>query len=541
MFGPNTAFPPPPAFGLPAKFDKWRDDQIVAFTRMLDSPTRFVGLNMPTGSGKTLAYMAAMVLQGESKRGVALTHSKGLQDQLRTDFEGMGVLDIRGQRNYPCKALLPGGEFGYLSENQPGVVHTCDHGPCHAGMTCTLKEAGCEYYDNIRLGQFWRWISTNYAAWLAQRRYVAGFGAPPDLLILDEADVADEILADSLTIRLAKWELNAAGVTSVPEGDALITWRDWAKFHRAKVAKRLEALATPQSNSDLKARRRLKAMERTLTQLAEIDYTNWVPDHQTDAYQFSPIRPAKFAEAHLFQGAKKVVLVSGTLTPKTFQLLGIPPEMTTFYQCPSRFPAARRPVIHVPTCNVDNKMKPDHWDLWVTRINQIVSQRPNVKGIIHTRSYKRRDVLLARTESPTRVCTHGESDLLKRVAWFKASPDPLVMVSPSLVTGWDFPHDQCRFQIIAKIPFPDSRTALLKARTELDPEYPYHLAMRDLVQAVGRGMRDPLDWCETIVVDNHFAWFMAKYRHLAPYWFLQAVQKSPTIPTPLGKVLGVAA
>jgi len=537
----TQSLPPPSAFGFSAsKFPTWREDQIIALDIILNAPTRFVGLNMPTGSGKTLAYMAALILQGDHRRGVVLTHAKGLQDQLYQDFGGMGVLDIRGQRNYPCAALGEGGEFQHLADPTPGIVPTCDQGPCHAGLICSHKEGGgCGYYDNIRLGQFWRWISTNYAAWLAQKRYVAGFGTPPDMLILDEADIADEVLADSLTITIPKWELHTVGIQTVPDGPSALLWRDWAKFHKARLGKKLEALGTPQSNSDLKTRRRLKHLERLLTSLAEIDYTAWVPCHDEHHWKFATIRPSVFAEPHLFQGAKKVVLVSGTLTPKTFALLGIQPAQVTFFQCPSRFNPRRRPVIHVPTCNVDNKMKAEHWDLWSTRINQIVGARPGVKGIIHTRSYKRRDVILARADQAhaSRMFSHGDKDLAKRVEIFKGTPSPLVLVSPSIVTGWNFPHDQCRFQIIAKLPFPDTRDPVIKARVEMDPEYLYHLTMRDLVQSVGRGMRDPLDWCETLVIDNHFKWFMAKYRHLAPQWFVQAVVYAQTIPKPLGSLL----
>jgi hypothetical protein len=41
-----------------------------------------------------------------------------------------------------------------------------------------------------------------------------------------------------------------------------------------------------------------------------------------------------------------------------------------------------------------------------------------------------------------------------KVATFKRRKAPAFLVSPSMTTGWDFPYDQCRWQIIAKVPIP---------------------------------------------------------------------------------------
>jgi hypothetical protein len=41
-----------------------------------------------------------------------------------------------------------------------------------------------------------------------------------------------------------------------------------------------------------------------------------------------------------------------------------------------------------------------------------------------------------------------------------------------------------------------------------DPDYANYVAMQKLVQAVGRGMRAPDDWCETLIVDDQFSWFV---------------------------------
>jgi len=243
------------------------------------------------------------------------------------------------------------------------------------------------------------------------------------------------------------------------------------------------------------------------------------------------LNPSQYAEQYLFQGAKKVVLLSATLTPKTLALLGI--QDATLWECPSRFPVERRPVIYVPTTQVDSKMKPEHWTAWRTRIDQIMGPRLNRKGIIHTVSYKRRDAVLAQSQHNAHMMTHQSKDLVTQVLSFKKSSTPWWLVSPSIMTGWDFPYDQCRCQIMAKLPFPDTRSKVLKARCEVDQDYMAHLKAQSFQQSVGRGMRAEDDWCETIVIDDHFRWFVKKYRRLFTKSFLEAVRTQLTLPKPL--------
>lgn len=520
----SGGFPPPEAFGL--GFSAWRADQLYAFQLILDTPHRYVGLTMPTGSGKSLAYMAAMIIGGG--RGVALTSTKGLQDQLGHDFSQ--VYDIRGQRNYQCLALQGDGELVHLRE--PHGDGTCDEGPCHAGVTCTLKEAGCLYFDRLRIAPKQPVLSMNYAAWLAHRLQGRSFGTP-DLLVLDEAHHAPDELSQALTISLDKNSLQSAGVTTHPEPGLIQPWKDWAGYHGMRLKKRLESLGVPTSAHEIGHRRRLKAVERVLGQLAGIDSHNWIEDHEPWAWRWEVLNPAKYSEPLLFQGAKKIVLASATLNAKTLALLGIPASEALLWECPSRFPVVRRPVLHIPTCQVDNKMKPEAWDQWIARIDGILSPRGDRKGIIHTKSYKRRDVVLARSQFSERMVTHESKDLVPKVMAFKTQPGSQVLVSPSVVTGWDFPHQQCRFQIIAKVPFPDTRNKVIKARAEIDPDYVPYLVMQELVQAVGRGMRAEDDWCETFIIDDHWVWFGSRYRRMAPQWFHAAVRKSLTLPKPL--------
>ena len=100
----------------------------------------------------------------------------------------------------------------------------------------------------------------------------------------------------------------------------------------------------------------------------------------------------------------------------------------------------------------------------MNRIDEIVGGRPNRKGIIHTVSYPRAREIMKRSKHRRRMRTHNTRSTEEAVAMFKQSRDPLVLVSPSVEQGFDFPLDECRFQIIAKLPFVNVYSPIVVAR-----------------------------------------------------------------------------
>lgn len=102
--------------------------------------------------------------------------------------------------------------------------------------------------------------------------------------------------------------------------------------------------------------------------------------------------------------------------------------------------------------------------------------------------------------------------------------------------GFATHNSDAEYGIMAKVPFPDQRSKILRARAKLDKEYPFYLAMLDIVQASGRGMRAADDQHEFFLVDQMWSWFVAKYKKFAPLWFLEAcksIEKIPDPPPPL--------
>lgn len=539
---PAMWLPAPIDLGFPDKFATWRDDQLRAIDKVLGSTNRFVSLTMPTGAGKSLTYFAAAMLQKDVKRAIFLTATKGLQDQNTRDFSDLGLRDIRGQGNYPCVQLDRGAALERFRRGN--YQHQCDEGPCHAGVRCVYapkresegRLPGCVYYDAVAAATGAGLVGTNYSYWLHAGQFSQGLG-DFDCLVLDEAHEADKEVESFLTFEITAKDIAVIG-SKMLESPEVYDWKAWAKGHVGTLERMLETAKNhpPQTAGGVREIRELKRVIGRVTRLAELDPDAWTVDLEAGHPTFTPVRVAEFCERVLFRGIKKVILTSATLTLKTLALLGIKREDATIWECPSSFPVERRPVIHVnpqPEIRVNHRMSDAHKLFWRRRIDNLILPRLARKGIIHTVSYLRMKDLLAHSDHREHFLWHDSGNTLSAVAEFKRRKSPCILLSPSIMTGFDFPYDECRWQIIAKIPLLDTRGIALQTRISHDVDYAFYVAMQKLVQAVGRGMRAPDDWCETLIVDDQFSWFIRRARKFAPKWFLEAVEWSSSLPKPL--------
>lgn len=540
-----TLLPDPIDMGAPDHFTEWRHHQDKAIIDMAEAKTRFVMSVLPTGSGKSLIYMMLSRLVGS--RTAVLTRTKALQRQLDEEFSAMGAVQIKGMGSYKCKALGTQGElfeaFGDRASLRSGHP-SCEDGPCHAGVTCSLKSDGCDYYDQVRAAGRAEVVITNYTYWMTQHRYGKGLGQF-DLLILDEAHDAPAAVSDFLAVSLDLWQLNKIGAEPLAGSPEMAQWAEWAAHHYQTAAAKAEHLKdhiTEMRQRGQKVTTAQLAEAKTIKQLAgTLDVVRKVDDgwicHQTDRgrYVYTPVWPAPYTEEALFRQIPKVVLTSATVRPKSAYYLGIKDTDLTIKEYPSVFPKQRRPIYHIkhtPRLTVTRKMTPGQKQLWLADMDYIMATRSDRKGIIHTVSYERARWIHQSSDHTDRMIVHSREGTDAAIARFKAA-DPetgCVLVSPSVTTGYDFPYDQCEYIIIAKVPFPDSSDPVLKAREIRDEEYQMYSVMQTLIQSTGRGMRAADDMCECFVVDDMVGWFVWKYKHLAPKWFLDTLQTRERLP-----------
>jgi hypothetical protein len=226
--------------------------------------------------------------------------------------------------------------------------------------------------------------------------------------------------------------------------------------------------------------------------------------------------------------------------------MGISESDYEFQDYPAVFPASRNPFIYVPTVAVDhrtfattNGRSNGNIDLWLMRIDQLIGDRLDRKGIVHTVSYNRKNLILERSEWAEYMVSHTSLDTGDQIRRFRAERPPSVLLSPSVDTGYDFPFDQAEYQIICKVPYPDTRSRVMTARCNSktgDPLYAPYLTAQRLVQSCGRDMRAVDDRGENIIIDDKIRGFLAAYRGLLPKWFLALYKRSDGLPEPPPKL-----
>lgn len=493
-------------------------------------------------SGKSLIYTGAALL-GHG-RSAMLTVTKTLNDQLFKDMSSIGLVDIRGLNNYLCLALAEGGEYSDVSDESRPWTMSCEDAPCMFGAKCNLKYDGCLYFDKVRAAKQSRFVTSNYSYFMHQIQNQNPLGKF-EYLFLDEAHDAVDQLTKFMTV-----ELNIAEVEGVI-GDKWITtldlgtWRSWASRAMIKLESRYQSrLNDLQIRRDRKLMRELRMMRRLLQKLSRVaGAVDWIVYNTSKAntVAFSPLWPNRQSESLLFDHVPHIVAVSATLTRKTMQLMGIggveddESNDYDYFEAGSKFPVENNPLYWVRTIKVHKGNTESEKQFWVGQIDNIIDGRPDRKGIVHTTSYEYARYIAGNSRNGRRLIVHNRLNTKQRVEEFKRSHEPVVLVSPAVGTGHDFPDDMCRFQIHSKIPFPDTMDPLTAARCADDKDYGRHIAATKLVQQTGRGNRSEHDWCENFILDDQAAWFLGRYAWMFPYWWMEGYEKLAIVPPAMSR------
>lgn len=514
-----SLLPDPSNLGLPSKFSSWRKYQDEAVYKIFETEHPAILTVIPTGGGKSLAYITASILQGG--RTAILTSSKGLQSQLYNDFSSIGLADVRGRNSYKCINETDGTR--------------CDQGMCMLGLYCPYKENGCLYYDRYKQAKNADRVSTNYAYWMTIHEHGEGLGKF-DFLVCDEVHDAPAMVSSFLSVTLDRTDSLTKPI--MPSNDMIASmtlndWCFWAKEKLPALEQELEhykeRIRTGDTNREHRRRAsKLKRLVKSIELLTTLSVEDWAMSLMTYSVEFCPINPAKYCKESLFFDIPKILLTSASVREKTAEMLGLDDfEMVEY---PHVFPVENRLLTHVETIKLSYRSTERDLEKLVHRVDQILKTRLDRNSIVQSISYARRDLVVSSSKYSSHMLTHRRRNTERVVQSFKSSPTPVCLVSPSVTTGYDFPDDECRLQIILKVPYPDTRSDIIKARRKEDKDYVPYIAAQQLVQMVGRGTRSKEDWCENIIIDDNIVWFMKQYERFMPKWFVEAYRSVNTIP-----------
>lgn len=556
LVNPDADTIPPAELNFPERYTEWRHNQYAAIERILSSDKRFVVICAPTGFGKAGVVMGAAAMSG--RRCAVLTMTKGLQDQYR-EFADM-LSDIRGLANYACPITA---QLGIAAGT------TVADAPCQCGYQCRLRwSGGCEYFARYRAAQHADMFCTNYACWMydsfkeSEQTGNLQFGVDPEttgdrpigILFADEAHNILSALSMFIGIDLSRKECLALHLPWPDAGGSVDDWQLWAMELVEDMAERAGQLETRLRTGDSgqgqwsEELKHLRDVGRKLERLAGMDAGDeWiitesdlnVESGTMSAVRFDPLSPARYAESALFRGVEKIVLVSATVRPKTAVMLGIDPADMEFVEYPSTFAVERRPIVHQPTVRMTylNEQDDGLMQEWLKLLDAWIGERIALgrKGLIHAVSYRRMKFIVDNSEHSWCMMTHDTYNRARVIAEFRRSDGPRVLISPSVDTGYDFPNNDARFQVVAKIPFSSVTDPVVKARKAKDRDYDLYQAAQTLVQMTGRTTRSESDFSETLLADQSVEWAIPqmKRKGFLPRWWWDSFKSYDVAPLPI--------
>lgn len=525
---------------LPAKFTRYYPGQERTILDLACSDKRFSLLCAPTGAGKSLIYMSLGRMTGG--RTLILVSTKALQAQLMRDFGAPPTnLSLRATPNIKSPASRDtlysiSGHSAYPC----GAAEFDDIGDM-TGFECVDRDA-CAYRAAVDESLTHSAVVTNYAHWCnliaSDPLRLGDF----DLLVIDEAHLVPELLAGYISVRLSRASTYALlgieliEVSRDPKRPTPMTeFCAWAA-RAANIARNRYAELRHREKTSTDARRAMMRVAKLGANLQRAaaalhDGVPWVAERSSSGVSFTPVWSHPYSESWLFRGIKRALLCSATLPAASKSYFGITrPNISDYREMPSSFPAANRPIIWVPTTRVQYDMGELRTRKWVRRIDEIVGDRLDRKGLIHARSYARAEEIKARSKYGHVMLIHDRTSTQRVVDRFKRSEPPCVLVSPSVEEGIDFPYDLCRYQILCKIPFLDTRDTLTKSRVDSDKKYSNYVTSQTIMQTAGRIVRAPDDYGETLVIDDHWEWF--RWAGVFQQYFRDAWRVETHVPKP---------
>ena len=497
---------------------------------------RYIVLEAGTGSGKSAV---AAALSGMFDSTYILTITKQLQDQYLRDFANLGFTKVKGRSNFKCKKY-----------SEDGIKQTCEFGRCAVeGYPCRYslknhadgeitRENTCEYYYQKYMGLTSQTTVANYPYMFLELNYVEDF-KKRDLMILDEAHNIESMIMNQLTLEFDRhdlkeyvnFNLSKERVDSLNSGD----YTDWINFI-TEIRNRYESELSKIEDIDrpyliekkMFIKNQIANCSRFLDQF-QLNPEMWIFDYDREfaVAQFKPLKVDSYAYESIFRYADVCIFMSATILDYRLfaRWLGISPDEIYAIRRKSPFDIKRNPI---KTCG-DYNMSYSHLEKsapeTLDAINDILNRHKNEKGIIHTVSGQCRDFLVDNIATD-RFIFHDVENRSQVIDEFKDCEKPLVLVSPSVGEGVDLPGDECRFQIIYKIPYPDLGDKQVAMRNALDSKWYEYRTSLAMVQAHGRGMRFEDDYCTTYFIDSRLKGFVrddASSNNFIPDTFRQAI------------------
>lgn len=181
-------------------------------------------------------------------------------------------------------------------------------------------------------------------------------------------------------------------------------------------------------------------------------------------------------------------------------------KTSELYKIPSTFDFSKSPIYCSNKYKMSFSEKEKSLPILEKIFFKICEKHKNEKGIIQTGSYDiaKRIFADAPKEIKKRLTLYNDPKEKEKTIWLHKKKSGSILIGPTLNTGIDLPGDDCRFIVIFKVPYPQLKDKLVKAKMDLFPKWYESKTSTMIIQGVGRGNRFKDDWCVTFILDGCF-------------------------------------
>jgi len=508
----------------------------------------------PTGSGKSLlaravAGCAATPGEAAPEEPIGAYYTTPQVSQL-DDVEGDALLSdlniIRGKNNYNC--ILPGETDTPV--NQAPCVRETD-------FDCQVKHR-CPYFSDRAIAAN-RSIAAMTLAYFMQTAGSDVFGMR-DVVVIDEAHGLGDWAEMYATIELSPQTVPPWNDVKPDDISDLEDALSYAEYLVTICTRGLDIIrGSPELTAEEVERRDKFTELRSELQWFIEDYqdpespTTWVvdqPDGDGGTVTIKPMDPARYLKHTVWDRGRKFALLSATILSKDAFCanVGLDPSRVALVEVPHTFPVENRPLYDVTQGKMTYEHRDETLPAMARTLVQLMQHHPDEKGLVHCHSYAIQDqleTLLSDFGVSSRVRSHSKEDRDAQLGTWKRSDDPEVFLSVKMEEALDLEGSLCRWQLLCKAPYPNTRDSRVARRLE-DGQWGwyYRTALRTVIQACGRVVRAPDDYGATYLGDSSLLDLFERARTDMPDWFKAQVDRmdEPALPafSPTDATGGVA-
>ena len=512
-------------------------------------------LSAPTGVGKSLIAATLARYFGSS---FVVTASKQLQDQYSKDLKFL--MPVKGKSNFACLKLMEQ-ESIEKSDTRNAIQKglTCEKGLCEEttmqngkkvkeickfkpklGEPQDITKESCYYYE-----QKYRALTSphsiwNYAAYFQLMRFnrkaYEEYVKKP-IAIFDEAHkVEDQIIqfigVDIYNAYFTECGIDAKKFDDLGDIDAIAKLLEGLAKSYAKQILDLQESRAFMLNPDYATLAKLESRyEKMSNSYVEINSNknNFVVNAPFNdergnfrSVSIKPLDISKYVKA--FFDIENQVFMSATIDKDSFcENTGLDPSKVGFVDTPrSPFPPDKRRINFLNTRKLSYSSSRDDELAVIKKIDEIMSQHATERGLILTSSEKKcfdiKNNLSEKNRLRIRVChSRNENGMTQdEVLQEHSFDEDGVLLSSSLWEGVDLKDDLSRFQIIAKVPYPNLSEKRTKNKMQKFPLWYKSQTLTKLLQGFGRSIRSEEDWAVTYVLDSAASDLLLQSKSMIP-------------------------